>query len=299
MGKEWKGCLVAIVTPFKENGDLDRDAFCENIELLINEGVDGIIVLGCTGESWAVSDDEAKDLFSLAVNQAQNRALVIGGAGKITPEATIRLMRYAVEAGMDGVMVLPPGRVIINHREIIEYYRFISEAVDIPILLYNIPKRQSIDLVPELVCQLADMKNIVAIKESDNDFIRVLEDIRLSGDKIRIFSGHSAERGVPSVVLGAAGWVGSTDPQIMGKEAIDMYHLAATGKIEEAKKIQYRCLALQQGLGGGKSGTFPSFVKYAMNLRKRPGGFPRMPLLPPTKQEQKNIEQVLDSLNLL
>jgi len=297
--KEWKGCFIALVTPFKENGELDRGAFCENIELLINEGAHGVIVLGCTGESWAVSEEEAKELFEFAVKQANGRVTVLGGTGQITPEATIRLSRYAQEAGMDGVMILPPGRVLINQREILDYYQVVSDAVDMPILLYNIPKRQGIDLVPELVSKLAEIKNIAAIKESSNDYIRVLEDLRLCGDKIRVFTGHSAERGVPAIAMGAVGWVASIDPQIMGKEAIDMYYLVERGELEKAKQIQYRCLALQQGLRGGLAGTFPANLKYAMNLRNRPGGYPRKPILPPTNQEKEHIEKVLRDLNLL
>jgi 4-hydroxy-tetrahydrodipicolinate synthase len=297
--KEWKGCFIALVTPFKENGELDRDAFCENIELLINEGAHGVIVLGCTGESWAVLDEEAEELFNLAVKQVNGRVVVLGGTGQITPQHTIKLTRYAQEAGMDGVMILPPGRVLIDHREIIDYYRTVSDAVDMPILMYNIPKRQGIDLVPDLVSQLADIENIAAIKESSNDFIRVLDDIRLSGDRIRIFTGHSAERGVPAIEMGAVGWVASIDPQVMGKEAIDMYHLMEQGEIEKAKKIQYRCLALQQGLRGGLAGTFPASVKHAMNLRNRPGGYPRKPLLPLTDQQKQVVERVLRELDLL
>lgn len=297
--KEWRGCFIAVVTPFKEDGDLDRDAFCENIELLINEGTHGVIVLGCTGESWGVSDEEAKELFNITVNQAKGRITVIGGTGQMTPDATIKLTKYAKEAGMDGVMILPPVKVLPSPREIIAYYQAVSDAVDIPILLYNIPKRQGVDLVPDLVSKLADIKNVAAVKESSADYIRVLDDIRLSGDRIRIFTGHSAERGVPSIIMGAVGWVASTDPQIMGKEAIEMFNLVEQGEIEKARKIQYRCLALQQGLRGGQCGTFPAFVKYAMNLRKRPGGYPRRPILPLTEQEKQNVQEVLCQLNLL
>jgi 4-hydroxy-tetrahydrodipicolinate synthase len=300
MEKEWKGVFIAVVTPFKENGDLDRDAFCKNLEILIDEGCHGLIICGCTGESWALSDNETNDLFNLTVEHVKGRVVVIGGTGQITPAHTIKLTNYAKEAGMDGVMILPPARrVITTQREIIQFYQDISDAVDMPILLYNIFKRQGVDLTPDIVSRLADIKNVAAIKESSDDYMRVLEDIRLAGDRIRVFTGHSAVRGVPSILMGAVGWVGSTDPQIMGKEAIDMFYYVEKGEIEKAKEIQYRCMALDEGLRAGRAGSFPAFLKYAMNLRKRPGGFPRKPLLPPTKQEQKYIEQVLNSLNLL
>jgi len=297
--REWKGCFAAIVTPFKKNGELDREAFCKNIELLINEGISGIIVSGCTGESWALLDGEKREIFKLAVNQAKDRIIVIGGTGEITTEKTIKISNYAKEAGMDGVMILPPARLLPTPREIIAHYQGVSDAVDMPILLYNIPKRQKVDLFPELVSKLADIKNVVAIKESSNDYMRVLEDIRLTGDRIRVFTGHSALRGVPSVLMGAVGWVSSVETQIMGKEAIDMFNLVEEGEIEKAREIQYRCIALDQGLGGGKAGPFPAYLKYAMNLVNRPGGYPRKPRLPLTQQQEQHVQAVLQELKLL
>jgi len=297
--REWKGCFCAVVTPFKENGELDREAFCKNIELLITEGIHGVIVSGCTGESWALLDGEKREIFKLAVDQAKGRITVIGGTGEITTKKTIKISNYAKEAGMDGVMILPPARIIPNSREIIAHYQAVSDAVDIPILLYNIPKRQGVDLFPELVNKLADIKNVVAIKESSNDYMRVLDDIRLSGNKIRVFTGHSALRGVPSVLMGAVGWVSSVEAQIMGKEAIEIFNLVEKGELEKAKRIQYRCITLDRGLGSGQAGPFPAYLKYAMNLRNRPGGYPRKPRLPLTKQEKEYVQLVLHQLNLL
>jgi len=297
--KEWKGCFVAIVTPFKENGDIDRMAFCENIELLIGEGIHGIVVSGCTGESWALSDEEVKEIFKLAVDQAKGRIITIGGTRQITPQHTIILSQSAKEIGMDGVMIQPSARVIPNPREIIAFYQEISDSVEMPILLYNILKRQAVELTIELVDQLSDIKNVAAIKESSNDFERVMEVIEIAGDRIQVFTGHSAQRGVPAILMGAKAWVGSLEPQVMGKEAIEMYELVKKGELEKASKIQYRCMVLNNRMRGGKSGTFPANVKYGMNLRGRPGGFPRKPVLPLTEQEKKHVQTVLQELNLL
>lgn len=296
---EWEGCFTAVVTPFKENGDLDREAFCENIELLIQEGLDGAIVSGCTGEHWAMTDDEKKELFELCVKQAKGRIAVLGGASQITANGTIKLCRYAKGAGMDGVMILPPAIAFPKEREIQVYFEEISQAVDVPILIYNNPRRQGVDMHPDLVDKLADIANVVAVKESSKDFARVSELIHRVGKKIRVFGGHSSVQGLPIIVMGAVGWVGSLDTQLIGKDAIKMYQLAKEGKIEEARKIQYFCLAAEEGLDGARSGTFPASLKHAMNLRKRPGGFPRKPILPPTEEQKKHIESVLRKLNLI
>ena len=298
--EEWKGVFIAVVTPFKENGDLDQEAFCKNLDNLINEGCHGLIICGCTGESWALSDDEVNELFNLTVEHVKGRVVIIGGTGQITPAHTIKLTNYAKQAGMDGVMILPPARrVITTHREIVQFYQDISDAVDIPILLYNIFKRQGVDLTPDLVSRLADIKNVAAIKESSDDYMRVQEDIRLAGDRIRVFTGHSAVRGVPSILMGAVGWVASNDPQIMGKEAIDMFYYLEKGDIEKAREIQYRCIALDEGLRAGNAGSFPAFLKYAMNLLNRPGGYPRKPMLPLAEDEKEHVKKVLKEVGLL
>lgn len=296
---EWEGCFTAVVTPFKENGDLDKEAFCENIELLIQEGLDGAIVSGCTGEHWAMTDEEKKELFELCVEQAKGRIAVLGGTGQITAEGTVKLCHVAKDAGMDGVMILPPPIACPKEREIQVYFESISEAVDIPILLYNNPRRQGVDMTPDLVSKLADIANVVAVKESSKDFARVSELIHRVGRKIRVFGGHSSVQGLPLIVMGAVGWVGSLDSQLIGKNAIEMYKLAKEGKIEEAREIQYLCLAAEEGLDGTRAGTFPASLKYAMNLRKRPGGFPRRPILPPTEEQKKHTQTVLRKLSLI
>jgi len=302
MGEEikgWKGCFCAIITPFKKDGEVDRELFCKNIELLIDEGIDGIIVSGCTGESWTLSDEEKKELFELSVKQAKERIVVIGGTGALTAEHTIKLSQYAKTAGMDGIMVSAPGMIRLSEREIFTFYQDISNAVNIPILVYNVPKRQCVDINANLLSKLADIKNVFGVKESSDDYMRVLEDIRTCGDRLKVFTGHSAVRGVPSVLMGAVGWVSSVETQILGKEAISMFNLISEGKIEEAKRIQYRCIELDEGLRGRSVGTFPSFLKYAMNLVNRPGGYPRKPILPLTSEQGKYVELLLRKMNLL
>jgi len=296
---EWEGCFTAVVTPFKENGDLDKEAFCANIELLIQEGLDGAIVSGCTGEHWALTDDEKKELFNLCVEQAKGRIAVLGGTGQITAKDTIKLCHYAKDAGMDGVMILPPPIAFPKDREVQVFFETISDAVDIPILLYNNPRRQGVDMSPDLVSKLADISNVVAVKESSKDFARVSGLIHRVGNKIKVFGGHSSVQGLPIIVMGAVGWVGSLDTQLIGKDAMDMYKLAKAGKIEEAREIQYLCLAAEEGLDGTRAGTFPASLKYAMNLRKRPGGYPRKPILPPTEEQKKHTQSVLKQLNLI
>ena len=194
---------------------------------------------------------------------------------------------------MDGFIVFPPPISMPVERQIVTFFETISNSVDMPILVYNNPRRQGVDISPALLNKLADISNVVAIKESSKDFSRVSEVIHLVGNKIRVFGGHSSAQGLPIIVMGAVGWVGSLDTQLIGRDAIRMFELAKEGKIEEARKIQYLCLAAEESLDGKRSGTFPASLKYAMNLRKRPGGYPRKPILFPTEEQKKHVKTVL------
>src|SRR4030042_5014157 len=151
----WKGCFTAVITPFKENGDLDRDAFSGNIDLLSRAGLDGVVIGGCTGESWLLSQDEKKEIFRLAADAAKGRIPVIGGTSGITAAEAVLLSHYVQEIGMDGVMVLPPPMLHLSDREHFAFFKAVSDSIDLPILVYNNPYRQGVALVPEFLLKIA------------------------------------------------------------------------------------------------------------------------------------------------
>jgi 4-hydroxy-tetrahydrodipicolinate synthase len=290
----WQGSLTAAVTPFTRDGTLNEQAFCDNLALLVSEGVHGLVVSGCTGESWAITPSERRHLVRLAVDVAKDLVPVIAGTGTISTDAVIEMSQQAKAAGAAGVMVLPPYYCMAGRREIVEHYRAISAAVEHPILLYNVPRRTGFNLTPDVVEELAEIEWVVAIKESSNDFIQTAATIRKVGDRLLVFTGHSAERGVPAVLMGADGYVSSTESQIMGREAIAMYALAKQGDIARAREIQMRALALDEMLK--PIGTFPGNLKCAMNLLGRPGGYPRRPLLPLTATQEDQVHAGLQRL---
>src|SRR4030042_6114260 len=195
----WKGCFTAVITPFKENGDLDGDAFSRNVDLLIREGLDGVVIGGCTGESWLLSDDEKKGIFRLSVDTAKGRVPVIGGTSGITAAETVLLSHYAQEIGMDGVMVLPPPMLHLSDREHFAFFQAASDSTDLPILVYNNPYRQGVDLLPEFLLKIAELDNVVAIKEASKDFARVSDVIRVVVDNFDVFGGNCSVQGVPAV----------------------------------------------------------------------------------------------------
>jgi len=293
---DWKGSFVAAVTPFAKDGALDERAFCDNLAQLVSEGVHGVVVSGCTGESWALTPEERIRVFRLAVDTVGAQVPVIAGTGTIATRTVIALSLAAKEAGAAGVMVLPPYYCMVGRRDVVEHYRAISDEVRHPILLYNVPRRVGFNLTPDVVEELAALEWVVAIKESSNDFIQTETTVSRVGDRIRVFTGHSAERGVPAVLMGADGWVSSTESQVMGREAIRMYALATTGDVAGAQAVQMRALALDQALK--PIGTFPANLKAAMNLVGRPAGYPRRPILPLTAAQIDEVRGSLERLGL-
>lgn len=293
---DWHGSFAAVVTPFRANGDIDERAFAANLSFLLDEGIDGIVVSGCTGESWSMTGDERARLFRLAVETVGGRVPVIAGTGGIRTEDVIALSRRAKEAGADGIMVLPPYYCMVGRAEVVEHYRAISDAVRHPILLYNIPRRTGFNLTPDVLADIVPIDWVVAIKESSGDFIQVEETILKVGDQISVFTGHSAERGVPALLMGARGFVSSLESQIMGREAIEMYELVQQGQLDRARSTQLRTLALDQRMRG--IGTFPANLKAGMALLGRDAGQPRPPLRPLSAQQVEQVKEVLNNLRL-
>ena len=293
---DWEGNFVAVVTPFSEAGEIDEAAFRQNITLLLDEGAEGIIVSGCTGEAWALSPGERLRLFELGVDTVAGRAPVVAGTGGIATQDVIVLSERARDVGCQGIMVLPPYYCRPGDAELLAHYTAISDAAKTPILLYNIPKRTGVDLTPDLLEELVQVEQVVAIKESGDRFTRVETLVQRFGDQLQILTGHSAERGVAAVVMGAQGWVSSLESQIMGREAVEMYDVVKDGDIKGAMKLQLRTLALDQG--ARLIGTFPANLKAAMNLLGRPGGYPRSPLLPLVEGQVDRMIKLLEGLGL-
>lgn len=297
-GTDWRGNYVAVVTPFTQTGELDEHALVANLELLFDEGADGFVVAGCTGESWAMTPAERIRVAELAVSAVGAHVPVIAGVSDIRTEDVVAAAREARRAGAAGVLVLPPYFALPGPAEVVAHYRAISDGAAIPIMIYNNPRRTGINLQPELLQQLADIEWVVAVKESSSDYVQTERTIRELADRVAVFTGHSAERGAAAVLMGAHGFVSSLEPQIMGRRAIELYDTAAAGDFDQARAIQFETLAVQDGLARC-GGTAPANLKAAMNLLGRPGGYPRRPILPLTDAEMERLRSWLEASGML
>ena len=293
---QWRGNFPAVVTPFTRDGAIDEAKFVANIEMLVSEGAHGVVVCGSNGESWALKGPERLRLFTLAKQAVGGRATVIGGTGSIPTGDVIELTKAARDTGIDGVMIMPPYYCGATRREVIAHYRAISDEARMPILIYNSPKATGFDVTAEVCAELAEIEWVVGIKQSTLDFTVFEQTVAACGDTIRVFTGHSAKRGMAAVLAGAVGFVSSLDPHVLGREGISLFELTASGDYEAARKVQMRTLALDRGIGGITSG--PAVMKAAMNLLGRPGGYPRRPLLEASDAEKEKIRKGLDSLGL-
>ncbi|WP_439580059.1 dihydrodipicolinate synthase family protein [Elioraea sp.] len=293
---DWHGNIVAVATPFTQDGALDEVRFKANIAQLLDEGADGIAVCGCTGEAWALDPEERMQLFRWARAVIGPKVPLIGGTTAIRTDRTIALSRAAIEAGCDGVLLMPPYYAVIGPREIKAHLEAVSTGLRAPIFLYNMPKRTSINMSPALLAELARIEWVVALKQSSNDFNELEATLDACGERISVFAGHSAERGFAAVMLGCPGFVSSLEAQVMGREAIALYALARAGRVEEGRRVQQRCIALDKAMR--QVGTFPANMKSAMNLLGRHGGHCRSPLLDLDAAETTRVAAILDGLGL-
>jgi 4-hydroxy-tetrahydrodipicolinate synthase len=290
----WRGNLCAVITPFHEDGRLDEDRFAANLDLLLAEGIDGFVVAGHTGEAWALDTAERFRLFELAVAVSAGRVPVIGAVSAIRTAEAVMLAQGAATRRLDGVMLTAPAYAMVNDAEVLAHFQAVSDACPLPIMLYNVPRRIGRDLSPELVRRATEIDHVVALKQSGPSFDDIGRVIDLCGDRLLVFAGNSAERGLPAAAIGADGFVSSVETQALGRDAIALWRLAVAGDVAAARATQRKCADVKKFLGA--FGTEPAALKVAMNHLGRPGGFPRPPILPLPSGEAAQVCAFMERL---
>ena len=170
-----RGVVPALTTPFKEDRSLDLASLRRLVDILIDEGVHGLVAGGCTGESWALEDDEPHSLFKAAVEQAKGRVPIVAGCSGIAPKHVIKKARMAEAAGCDALMIQPPYYALPGEDEVFDFYKEILAATKLPVMIYNIPRRNGINMSVDLVGRLAEQPGVFAIKESSKGHCHVVE----------------------------------------------------------------------------------------------------------------------------
>ncbi|MBP3708063.1 MAG: 4-hydroxy-tetrahydrodipicolinate synthase [Clostridia bacterium] len=284
----FKGCGTAIATPFDENG-VNFKVFGDLIEHQISEGVDSIIVCGTTGEASTMTDKERKDTIKFAVDKVNKRIPVIAGTGSNNTKAAIEMTKYAESIGVDGALVVTPYYNKTTQKGLIEHYKAIASSTSLPIILYSVPSRTGVNILPETCLELSKIENVVAIKEASGNISQVAQIASLCGENLNIYSGND-DQIVPILSVGGIGVI-SVLSNLYPKYTHEMVYDYLNGNIKEATRKQLACLDLVDNLF---SEVNPIPVKAGLNMIGYDFGIPRLPLIEMSMDKQKLLKEAIE-----
>jgi 4-hydroxy-tetrahydrodipicolinate synthase len=284
----FQGSIVAIVTPFK-NGRVDEETYRKLIEFQIKNGTSAIVPCGTTGESATLSFEEHHRVIQITVEAVRRRVPVIAGTGGNSTSEAIELTAHAKKVGADATLQVAPYYNKPTQEGLYQHFKAIAKAVPLPQVLYNIPGRTGVNMLPATVARLAELREVVAIKEASADLGQMAEVVRLAGRKITLLSGDD-NLTLPVLALGGKGVV-SVVANIAPKDSAKIVAAWNDGKIEPARKLFYKLLPLCQAMFYE---TNPIPVKTALSLMGRIDGEMRLPLWP---MAQANLEKLKAALN--
>jgi 4-hydroxy-tetrahydrodipicolinate synthase len=290
----FKGSLVALITPMHEDGSLDEKAFADFVDWQINEGTSAVVPVGTTGESPTLSHDEHKFVVELAVKVANGRVPVIAGTGSNSTEEAVALTRHARKVGADAALIVTPYYNKPTQEGMYLHFKTIADAVDIPIIIYNIPPRSVIDMSVETMARLAAHKNIIGVKDATANLARPLHTRRACGAGFCQLSGedHTA---VAFLAAGGDGCI-SVTANVAPRLCSEMHAAWQEGRVEEAISIQDRLLPLHDALF---SETSPGPVKFAASLLGKTSERCRLPLAPPAEATRHRVRTAMSEVGLL
>jgi 4-hydroxy-tetrahydrodipicolinate synthase len=287
------GSLIAIVTPFR-NGKLDERAFGDLIEWQIANGTNGIVPCGTTGESATLTHEEHHRVIRLAVEATRRRVPVIAGTGSNSTDEAISLTKHAKADGADGALLITPYYNRPTQEGLYRHYKAVAEAVDIPQILYNIPGRTGVNMLPSTVARLSALKNIVGIKEGSGSIQQASDIVQACGDRITLLSGDDALT-LPMLAVGGKGVITVT-ANLMPKEMARLVASFLTGRLEEARRLHFRLSPLFAALF---LETNPIPVKEALGLMGKIDPELRLPLCAMGSDNRAQLVRVLKEMNLI
>lgn len=289
----FRGSIVALVTPFK-NGKVDEEALRELIEFQIEGGTSAIVPCGTTGESATLDFEEHKKVIDITVNAVKKRVPVIAGTGGNSTSEAIELTEHAKHSGVDATLQVTPYYNKPSQEGLYRHFKAIAEAVPLPQVLYNVPGRTGLNMLPETVARLADIKEIVAIKEASGNLGQMAEIIGLVGDKMTLLSGDD-NLTLPVLAIGGKGVI-SVVANIEPKDTSKMISEWEKGNIEESKRLYYKLLPLCQAMFYE---TNPVPVKTSLALMGRIGDEMRLPLVSLSQANLDKLKKALRAYGLI
>jgi len=289
----FKGAIVALVTPF-ENGRIDEQALRELIEFQIENGTDGIVPCGTTGESATLSHEEHDRVIEIAIDAAKKRVPVIAGTGSNSTAEALRLTKHAYEAGADGVLVVVPYYNRPSQEGLYQHYKLLAESIPIPIIPYNIPSRTGVNILPETVARLSKIDNIVGIKEASGSLKQMNDVIQLCDDSFSVLSGDDFFT-LPLLTLGGKGVI-SVISNVAPSDMAGLVDAFEAGDMRKARALHNKMVPLIDVLF---IETNPTPVKAALALMGKIQNDVRLPLYRMTEANQDKLRRVMQNYGLI
>jgi 4-hydroxy-tetrahydrodipicolinate synthase len=287
------GSSVAIVTPFK-NGRVDERALGDLIEFQIANGTDGIVPCGTSGESATLTYEEHDRVIAFTVEATKRRVPVIAGTGSNSTDEAITLTKHAKKVGADGALLICPYYNKPTQEGLYRHFKAVAEAVDLPIVLYNIPGRTSVNLLPATVARLSSVRNVVAIKEGAGSLQQVSEIIQACGDRMTVLSGDDPLT-LPMMAVGAKGVITVT-ANVAPADMAALVDAFAAGRLDQAKALHYKLYPLFNALFYE---TNPIPVKEALGMMGKIQPDLRLPLCSMSTENRDKLAAVLKDYGLM
>jgi 4-hydroxy-tetrahydrodipicolinate synthase len=282
---------TAMVTPFDHKGNIDFTKTTQLINYLIDNGTDSLVVAGTTGESPTLTKEEKVALFRHVVKAVNGRIPVVAGTGSNNTHASIELTKKAEEAGVDAIMLVAPYYNKPSQEGLFQHFKIIAQSTSLPVMLYNIPGRSSVNIAPETIIRLSEIDNIVAVKEASGDLDAMTEIISKTSEDFSLYSGDDGLT-IPILSIGGNGIV-SVASHIIGNEMQQMVGEFFEGNVSAAAKSHQKLLPIMKGLFTSPS---PTPVKTALQLRGLDVGSVRLPLIPLSEAERTKLSQLINTI---
>ncbi len=282
---------TAMVTPFDHKGNIDFEKTTQLINYLISNGSDALVIAGTTGESPTLSTEEKLALFRHSVKVVDGRVPVVAGTGSNNTYASIELTKKAEEIGVDAIMIVAPYYNKPNQEGLYQHFKTIAESTELPVMLYNIPGRSVINMSVDTIVRLAELPNVVALKDASGDLDAMTAIIAQTSDDFALYSGDDGLT-LPVLAIGGTGII-SVASHVIGNEMQEMVKLYESGNPKEAAKIHQRIVPVMKSLFAAPS---PTPVKTALQLKGLDVGSVRLPLVPLTEEERQTLVNTLNTL---
>jgi 4-hydroxy-tetrahydrodipicolinate synthase len=289
----FKGAFTAIVTPFK-NGRLDEEAYRELIEFQVKGGIHGIVPCGTTGESPTLSHAEHKRVVETCIDQVNKRVPVIAGSGSNNTAEALELTQHAEKAGADAALMITPYYNKPTQEGLYQHYKTVASQTKIPIVVYNVPGRTSLNLLPETMARLAELPSIVGLKDATGDLKQGCKTLELCSDKITVLSGDDFTT-FPLLCVGGKGVISVVSNAVPGDMA-GMCNAFFAGDLARARTLHYKMWPLTEAMFFE---TNPVPVKTALKLMGKITGEVRQPLCPMSAANEDKLRQVMQKYGLI